>query len=121
LPVGDVSILLVPRAVAEKAGKSPNPAWLGDGVPGIVRVAGAIHTNPIEKHSAEHRYELKPTADGLEAVLLNPEVLLPYAAVAPIPQRTPTPAYLWVALAAGAVLLAAALMWCLTRLVKAPS
>jgi hypothetical protein len=115
LPVGDLSILGVPRVLVDKAEKLPDPAWVREGVPGIIRVAGVIHTNPIEKHSAVHQYELRATAAGLEAILLNPDVLLPYRRENPEPDRPPTSAYLWGALAGGLILLAAALVWSCMR------
>jgi hypothetical protein len=111
VPVGELAVLGVPRELAEKSEQLPDPAWLHDPAAGIVRVAGAIHTNPVEKHSALHQYELRVGAAGLEVILLNPDVLQPFAPEIAEAAAPPIPWQLW-GIAAGSMLfLAGALAW----------
>jgi len=116
LPKGDLSLLGVPRALAEKSKNSPDPAWLKEAVPGVVRVSGVIHNNPVQKHSAAHRYQLDKTADGLKVTLLNPDVLTPYPPEDLRPARDSKTAYLWLGLGgAVAVLIAGGLVVLMLR------
>src|SRR5207248_5062945 len=65
LPVGELALLAVPRELAEKSKEPLDPAWLKPAAPGVVRVEGTIHTYPVEKYSALHRYQVDRTAKGL--------------------------------------------------------
>src|SRR5260370_29300440 len=47
LPMGQLSLLGVPRTLAEKSKNAPDLAWLKDVVPGVVRVTGVIHHYPV--------------------------------------------------------------------------
>ena len=117
LPVGKLSLLGVPRALAEKSKNGADPAWLKDAVPGVVCVSGVIHHYPVEKHSTLHPYELEKTDDGLKITLLNPDVLMPYPPEDWMLDRGSPISYLWLGLAgAVAVLIAGVVVvWILSR------
>jgi len=116
LPRGKLAMLGVARALAEKAKDAPDPAWLKPSTPGVVRVTGTIHTLPVQRHSAVHRYRLDKTDSGLQVSLLNPDVLTPYPAEnlsGPEPKWSTS--YLWVIVAGGALVLMV-VFWSLWRL-----
>src|SRR5262249_41091384 len=99
LPTGKLSLLGVPRALAEKSKNAPDPAWLTDPAPGVVRVSGIIHHYPVEKSSALHQYEPEKPDDGLKITLLNPDVLTPYPPEDWMLAKKPPTPYLWLSLA----------------------
>jgi hypothetical protein len=115
LPEGEISLLAVPRELAKRSKEPVDPAWLGPTpAKGVILVKGSIHTYPVEKHSALHRYQVDQTDKGLTLTLLNPDVLQPYP-----PERFGEPDqktrkdYLSLIAAVGALVLAAAgwLVW----------
>jgi hypothetical protein len=117
LPEGKLSLLGVPRTLAEKSKKSPDPAWLRAPPPGIVRVTGVIHHYPVERSSAVHQYELEKADDGLKLTLLNPEVLTPYPPEEVRPAKKSETAYLWLGFAGVVTVLIAGvvIVWILRR------
>jgi hypothetical protein len=102
LPEGKLSLLGVPRTLADKSKNSPDPAWLRAPPPGVVRVTGVIHHYPVEKHYALHQYELVRADDSLKLTLLNPDVLTPYPPEDwMLAKKAPkSPGYLWLGLGA---------------------
>lgn len=110
LPMGRLTLLGVPRALAEQSKNAPDPAWLKDAVPGVVRVTGVIHHYPVERSSALHRYHLEKTDAGLELTLLNPDVLTPYPAENLRPEKPAATDYLWIVFAGVVVVLSAGVL-----------
>lgn len=109
LPEGELGLVAVPRALAEKRKGRPDPTWLDSTEPGIVRIAGSIKTWRVEKYSAVHRYRLDKTEEGLKLTLTNPDVLLPYPPER-IGEDTPRTSFQWAEwagfIAGGALVLA---------------
>lgn len=116
LPVGALSLLAVPRALAEERDNAPDPDWLHKSPPGVIRVSGVIHHRHVEKHSMRHQYELDKTDDGLKVTLLNPDVLTGYGPEPWMLEKRSSKTYLWIALAGAAVLIAGVVaVWSLKR------
>jgi hypothetical protein len=117
LPEGKLSLLGVPRTLAEKSKNAPDPAWLTAGSPGVVRVKGVIHHYRIEKALATQWYQLDKTDDGLTVTLMNPDVLTSYGAENLHPESELGTRFLWFGIAGGAVvlLLAGVLVWGIKR------
>ena len=117
LPTGKLSLLGVPRALAEKSKNAPDPVWLADATPGVVRFTGVIHNYPVEKHSALHQYELEKTDGGLRITLLNPDVLTPYSSGNGLSPKKPLMPYLWLGVAGAVTVLIAGVVvfWIVKR------
>ena len=117
LPVGKLSLLGVPRALANKSKNGPDLAWLTEAPPGVVRVTGVIHHYPVEKSATLHLYELEKTNEGLKIALLTPDVLTPYPPEEWMLAKDSSKPYLWIALAGAVTVLltGVVVLWILKR------
>lgn len=79
-PIGELFMIGVSRRLMAERKNKPDPKWLLQETPGVVRVSGELHNTRIDRSSARHAYRLETTEKGLQLTLTNPEVLERYAA-----------------------------------------